>query len=176
VLRIRTRRIFPDPDPFLSVSDPDPILISTTELPATENVTTYTCSFILVDLLTRKIQVKIYKKYRFRQITSLKQWGSRSVSDSGIRICIKMKKRIRIHIKVKSRIRICIKVKRLIRIGIKIVWIHNTAPKSDVNLKTGLRVDDETLPWSLFCTACYYSKSGREVDGNKHLSIIWHSS
>jgi hypothetical protein len=57
-------------------------------------------------------QVKMYKKYRFKYITSMKQKGSGSGS--------KWTCQIRIRIKVKSRI----------RIHIKMVWIHNTVCKA----------------------------------------------
>jgi hypothetical protein len=61
----------------------------------------------LVGPTDKENQVKMYKKYCFRYIISLKWQGSGSVSNSRIRICIKLNSRIRIRINR--------------------VWIHNTA-------------------------------------------------
>ncbi len=56
------RIISPDPDPFLSVLNPDPILMSRTKATGAENVITYAYCLAPGDLHTDKEnQVKIYK-------------------------------------------------------------------------------------------------------------------
>ncbi len=36
-------------------------------------------------------------------------------------------------------------------------YLPPPSPKSDVNLKSGLSVDDNTLPWSLYSTLLLYA-------------------
>jgi hypothetical protein len=113
--------IFPDPYNFpwvFSDTDPYSTLMSRKKLTGKEILTTYACWLGPSGPVDKVNQVKMYKKYCLRDITSLKQKGSgsSSVSNSRIRICIKVKSRIRIHVKVKSRI----------QFRFKIVWIRNT--------------------------------------------------
>jgi hypothetical protein len=49
-----------DLDPFGSVLNPDPTLMSTTNITGIENVTMYACYWLLADLLTRKIKLRKY--------------------------------------------------------------------------------------------------------------------
>jgi hypothetical protein len=47
-----------DPDPFVSVSDPDPTLMSTTNITGIENVTMYACCLALGGPTDEENQVK----------------------------------------------------------------------------------------------------------------------
>jgi hypothetical protein len=108
---IRIRIIFQDPDllPGCLGSRSVSYSNSTTKLTGRENLTKNTFCVGPVGPNEKENQVKMYKKYCLRYITS------GSMSNSQIRI--KLKSRVRIRIKVKSRIRICIKR----------VWIRITA-------------------------------------------------
>ncbi len=142
MLRIRTRIIFRDPntDPFPDSPGSGSVSYSngTTKITRRENLTKYTFCVGPVGPTDKENQAKIYKKYCFRYITSLKRpiSGSGAVSNSRIRIRIKLKSRFQIRIKLKSRFQIRIKVKSITRIRIKRVWIHNTDGKySDLAVK-----------------------------------------
>jgi hypothetical protein len=103
----------PNPDPYHFFKDPEPSLgclgfgsvsysNGTPKLTGRENLTKNTCCVAHVGPIDKENQVKMYKKYCFRYISSLKQQGSGSVSNSQIRIRIRLKSMIRIRIKVKS--------------------------------------------------------------------------